>query len=185
MGRLEAAQLLVEAGARVNSKHKFSGSTALHFAAELGHTAVVELLCAHGGNPELATVAGSRPIHVASDMNQPAAVLTLLRDCKADAAAMLLGDTTPLYLAAQRGYLDVVNAILEHQRALASQLPTAEQDGARMDFAMPTIPQSSSLTIFADSGPQSLENFGFKAGNGATGAIISIYQLLLPSTKFL
>jgi hypothetical protein len=32
--------------------------------------------------------------------------------CKAELNALLLGDTTPLYLAAQKGYTDVVEVLL-------------------------------------------------------------------------
>ena len=45
MGQAEAAVALLEGGAAVDAAHPFGRSTALHFAAEMGHEDIVRALC--------------------------------------------------------------------------------------------------------------------------------------------
>jgi ankyrin repeat protein len=131
MGHIDIMTALLDAGANADAPHKFAKSTALHFAAEMGQPEAVQLLCARGANPEAAKIQGGRPLHVAADSNQSEVARVLVTHCKADPNALLLGDTTPLYLAAQKGFIDVVEALLEA--------------AADTEFVMPEGPVGSAI----------------------------------------
>lgn len=131
MGHLEIMAALLDAEANPDTPHKFAKSTALHFAAEMGQPEAVRLLCERGANPEAAKIQGGRPLHVAADSNQSEVAKVLVAVCKADPNALLLGDTTPLYLAAQKGFVAVVAALLEA--------------AADTEFVMPDGPVGSAL----------------------------------------
>lgn len=162
-GHEAVAAALLAGGADPRAAHPFAGTTALHFAAEMGRAGVIAALCAAGGRVDARTVAGGQPLHTAADTNQSVAVAALLAPvCGADPNALLNGDTTPLYLAAQRGLTGVV-------RALAAA-------GADLDYVMPRGKFKGSLVPFdddgADSGPIPEGAFysekNTKVGNGAT-----------------
>lgn len=115
MGHLAVVEALVASGATlVDAPHRFALCTALHFAAEMGHTKVVRTLCAAGADANARKTTGGTPVHTAADCNQSAAVRALLAPpCSGDASRLLNGDTTPLYLAAQRGFTQPVAALLD------------------------------------------------------------------------
>ncbi len=75
---------------------------------------VLRALCKAGASVRAQKSTGGLPLHTAADANQSAAVAVLLSDdCEGGAAtanALLMRDTTPLYLAAQRGFAGVVQA---------------------------------------------------------------------------
>lgn len=102
MGHVDVLEVLVKYGADVNAKHKFAGSTALHFASEMGQVKAISFLCRHGANVEAAKIQGGTPLHIAADSNQTDVARVLVSDCKAKTDSLLMGDTTPLYLAAQK-----------------------------------------------------------------------------------
>jgi len=161
-GHLRVVEALLEGGADPRAAHPFAGTTALHFAAEMGRAGVIAALCAAGARADARTVAGGQPLHTAADTNQSVSVAALLAPgCGADANALLNGDTTPLYLAAQRGLTAVV-------RALAAA-------GADLDYVMPRGKFKGSVVPFddgADSAPIPEGAFyaekNTKVGNGAT-----------------
>eukprot|EP00039_Didymoeca_costata_P014863 m.245744 g.245744 ORF g.245744 m.245744 type:complete len:854 (-) comp16109_c3_seq10:48-2609(-) len=136
MGHTEVMEMLIEHGANVNAQHKFAKSTALHFAAEMGQVEAVNVLCKHGADPESPKIQGGRPLHVAADSNQTEVAKILVKECKADLKALLLGDTTAMYLAAQKGFTGVVQVLLEA--------------GADSNFVMPTTPVGSAISLQAE-----------------------------------
>jgi ankyrin repeat protein len=138
--------LLSDGHADASRTHAFAGSTALHFAAEIGSRDTVAVICNASPHAHSArTSAGGQPLHTASDCNQSQVVPALIA-CGADVNSLLAGDTTPVYLAAQRGFSDVV-------KALAAA-------GADLDFAMPASPFSGGV---AD--PQSISHTGYAPVN--------------------
>ena len=80
LGNIDAIQLLVEAGADVNSVDEITGRTALHFAIELAGLGadVVELLIRSGGLLDVLDVNGLTPIHLAAmvESKEPLAAIT-------------------------------------------------------------------------------------------------------------
>ena len=107
MGHLDVMEVLMEAGADLNARHKFASSTPLHFAAEMGQSKAVRLLCSRGANVEAAKSHGGRALHIAADTDQAEVARVLLRECKADPNALLLGDTTPVRGFGGRGVVVV------------------------------------------------------------------------------
>lgn len=177
MGHLEVMRLLLEAGANADAAHKFAESTALHFAAEMGQIEACRLLCQSGANPQAKKIQGGTPLHVAADSNQSNIAEVLVKVCKADTEALLLGDTTPLYLAAQKGFTAVVRVLLVA--------------GTAANFVMPSTPMGSAAATAAnghklpedhDSDEDRMAAYfrgmhqkgsdpsapGFEVGNGAT-----------------
>eukprot|EP00966_Prymnesium_polylepis_P284074 6562449-Prymnesium_polylepis.1 len=95
-----------------------------HFAAEMGHGVIIEALCAAGADANAPKTTGGTPLHTAADCNQPRAISALLAaGCGARPSALLNKDTSPLYLAAQRGFVEACAALLD--------------GGADVNFAMP------------------------------------------------
>ena len=90
----------------------FGGTTALHFAAEVGRLEVMTELCRAGADVEAEKVTGGTALHTAADSNMTEAVTVLVEQCGAEINKLLNGDTTALYLAAQRGHTEVVVELL-------------------------------------------------------------------------
>ena len=63
MGHLLVMDVLIQHGAQVDARHKFAGSSAVHFAAEMGQTGAVKKLCAAGADVESEKTHGGRPLH--------------------------------------------------------------------------------------------------------------------------
>ena len=103
---------LLAGGAGPDSRHVFGGTTALHFAAEVGRLEVVGELCRAGADVEAEKVTGGTALHTAADANMTEAVRVLVEQCGAKVNKLLMGDTTALYLAAQRGHTEVVRELL-------------------------------------------------------------------------
>jgi len=162
MGHLEVARALLDGGAALDMAHGFAGTTALHFAAEMGRDKVLSLLCERGANVHIKTKAGGIPLHTAADTNQSASVQILLgHPCNSSTNHLLAGDSTPVYLAAQRGFTGVVTALVKA--------------GVDVDFAMPTGSFSGALVAPAGSSstgdPATVAFYSEKnteVGNGAT-----------------
>lgn len=170
LNNVGAIKVLCDKGnAQIDAKHPFAKTTPLHFAAEMGHSDAIKELCSRlpkGKVNEMRTVTGGTPLHTAADSNRPAAVRALLEYCNADVDALLNGDTTPLYLAAQRGFHEVI-------RVLANF-------GANLDFVMPRDSEFSKakstskyVVKLQDSAnhrsiPYDYLNKNTELGNGAT-----------------
>ncbi len=113
-GDVEAVRSLLASGADANTRPG-DGMTALHWAAELGHAAVAEVLLSAGAEVEAKTRIGAyTPLHLAGRGGHGPVARALL-DAGADPQAVTTNTgVTPLHLAAAAvDGAEVVTALLE------------------------------------------------------------------------
>lgn len=88
------------------------GRTALHFAAEYGHEAVISLLLREGASPSCRTTLGKTPIHFAAEYGHAAAIALILEtDCSSANAIDCSGVVATAYAARGR-HKQAVKALL-------------------------------------------------------------------------
>jgi len=140
----DIVQELLHGGANVRAIHPFASSTALHFAAEMGRVETAILLCRFSLNytesttplGRLQTRTGGTPLHTAADTNQSGIIKTLVNECGSLTTDLLNGDTQPLYMAAQRGFTDVVRELVTVGADINFVKPTGHFSGALIDLKM-------------------------------------------------
>ncbi len=111
----ETVRALVKQGADVNAAQG-DGMTALHWAAQNGDLAIVEVLLYAGANPGAATRVGAfTPLHLASRAGNAGAIRALV-GAGADVQAVTSsgGNVTPLLFAVSSGAPEAVTALIEH-----------------------------------------------------------------------
>lgn len=124
-GDVESGRALLAAGADVNGSRATDGLTPLMVAAAGGRAAFAVLLMEGGANPGLADRSGYTALHYAALDATGAALVKALLDRGAAANARTTRDTrdnttsgvsvkgaTPLFLAASRGHVETVRALL-------------------------------------------------------------------------
>jgi len=159
MGHNAVVEALVLGGAIIDRQHTFAGTTALHFAAEMGRVEVIQYLCAKGANVHLRTKAGGIALHTAADTNQSSAVSILLgAPCNSSTTMLLAGDTTPMYLAAQRGFTEVVEALAEGGVNVNFEMPSGKFKGEVMSVS--SIDSKTEMPYYEEKNTE--------IGNGAT-----------------
>jgi cytohesin len=100
-------------GAKVDTAY-YWGVTLLHYAAESGHTAVIEFLLKHRAYVDAATDGRGTPLHYAAFSGHMDAVKCLM-DHGASAGAVDTLDRTPLHLAVWSGHEDIVRFLVEYE----------------------------------------------------------------------
>ena len=111
-GGAEIAEILVYAGANLESRTRNGAHTPLHIASRGGHSAVIEVLLGASADLAVRTANGSTPLHFAAVSGVPSAAEMLLDhgaevDAREDAAGQ-----TPLIYAASSNYLEAVKVLL-------------------------------------------------------------------------
>jgi ankyrin repeat protein len=110
-GQREAAERIVDAGARVSALSANSlKNTPLHAATAGGHTDIALFLIGRGADVSVADSGGHTPLHIAAENGLVEVVRALLAR-GADPLAVDAEDKTPLSRAAARNRTDVVDAI--------------------------------------------------------------------------
>ena len=178
MGHLIVVGKLLKAGAEPDKSHPYAQTSSLHFASEMGNTQIISLLCQYGANPNSRKINGGTPLHVAADTNQSLAVRVLTQNCSSDTELLLAGDTTPLYLAAQRGFVDVVQALLE-------------VGNANPNYVMPKGSHKGELIVYENEKAKLYQEKNTEIGNGATalhaavenGHLLTVRMLLKNGAK--
>jgi uncharacterized protein len=115
-GQLEIVQFLLDQGIDVQALGQ-AKNTPLHYAVSSDKLALVQLLIARGAKVEARNKAGMRALHWAAELGN-LAILDLLLSHKAKVkikgnTSFIISQThSPLYLAAQKGHLELVRRLL-------------------------------------------------------------------------
>ncbi len=102
---LDVVTLLLDSGAKVNAA-KTDGTTPLHRSTELGNVIMVQNLLRAGADINARNQEGMTPLMVAKENVE---MVNILIHEHAALDVSNNGKCTALYLAAQRGYREVVN----------------------------------------------------------------------------
>ncbi|TKR72642.1 hypothetical protein L596_020059 [Steinernema carpocapsae] len=127
-GHIQLTYLLLKNKAFVNSKSK-TGEAPLHLAAQNGHVKVVNVLVQdHGASLEAITLDNQTALHFAARCGQLAVSQTLLA-LGANPNARDDKGQTPLHLAAENDYPDVVKLFLKMKQNNRAVLTAIDQNG--------------------------------------------------------
>ncbi|KAF1769981.1 hypothetical protein GCK72_001798 [Caenorhabditis remanei] len=127
-GHLSIVHLLLQHKAFVNSKSK-TGEAPLHLAAQNGHVKVVNVLVQdHGASLEAITLDNQTALHFAAKFGQLAVSQTLLA-LGANPNARDDKGQTPLHLAAENDFPDVVKLFLKMRNNNRSVLTAIDHNG--------------------------------------------------------
>jgi ankyrin repeat protein len=117
-GSVEGIELLLEAGADINDK-AVEVLPALHVAARLGHSGVVELLIARGADIEIKNN-GSTALHLAAQQGHTQ-VVSILLDSGVGIESRDHHDSTALDSAAYEGHIHVISLLLDRGADIESR----------------------------------------------------------------
>jgi ankyrin repeat protein len=121
---LEAVQLLLEQGAKINLQNHM-GETALHRASQHGYLNIIQLMLNHDANVDALDNEGSTPLHLAISEASLEAIQLLLNHGASITLRNGKGQTA-LHRASQRGHLDIIQLILNH----GADVDTPDNDGS-------------------------------------------------------
>ncbi|GFO37455.1 transient receptor potential cation channel subfamily a member 1-like protein [Plakobranchus ocellatus] len=115
LNKVEVVKFLVDRGARINRRDK-DNYTPLLLAATYGNVETVELLLEKGADYTVVDKYDKTAIFMASEENKLAVLQKLLSDFK---VKILIDesdcyDNSPLHIAAQQGFLDIVQCLLRN-----------------------------------------------------------------------
>jgi ankyrin repeat protein len=162
-GRVEAVQMMILAGAKVNARESWNGQSALHWAAAEGHGAVVEALIEGGADIRQRSNAGTTPFLFAvrkGDMRSVKAFLAAGSDVNEKRVDL----ATPLLVAVINGHEDLVDLLLEKGAD-----PNAE--GGSTDLSVQgSKARPIKITLKTPSYRDQLREVGTEGGNGANNS---------------
>ncbi|KAK7502989.1 hypothetical protein BaRGS_00005615 [Batillaria attramentaria] len=122
LNHVEVVKFLVDRGARINRRDK-DNYTPLLLAATYGHVETVELLLQKGADYTAVDKYDKTAIYLAAEENQKGVLEKLLSypQVKRLINVNEQYDNSPLHIASQQGYLDVVRCLLDHGADLDSK----------------------------------------------------------------
>lgn len=162
-GKVDAVNLLLVSGARVNARESWNGQTALHWAAAEGHGAVVEALIAGGADIRHPSNARSTPFMFAVRKGDMRSVKAFLA-AGADVNEKRVDLATPLLVAIINGHEDLVDLLLEKGAD-----PNAE--GGTTDLSVQgSRARPIRITLKTPSYREQLRDVGTEGGNGANNS---------------
>ena len=136
-------KLLTNSSLDLNAAETGTGRTALHYAAESGHSNIVTLLLAHGADSNLVDGGGRTPISLATEATESDCFLNLLRQ-GCDIGAKDLEGYTIIHHAAKNGNIAALIALKEHY-----EIPGAS--GCSKAVESPTTPLYAELDTVGEA----------------------------------
>ena len=162
-GSVEAVNMLLLAGAKVNARESWNGQTALHWAAAEGHGAVVEALIAGGADIHHPSNARTTPFMFAVRKGDMQSVKAFLA-AGTDVNEKRVDFATPLLVAILNGHEDLVDLLLEKGAD-----PNAE--GGSTDLSVQgSKARPIRITLKTPSYRDQLKDVGTEGGNGANNS---------------
>jgi ankyrin repeat protein len=149
-GQTATLKLLLEKGAHVDAKGA-QISTALHKAAEHNQEDGISFLLEQGADIEAATAGGWTPLLVAIERGNEAAVFILLeKGAKLNTSTYGRGGKSPLRLAAEGGYGEIVKLLIE-EGAGVDVLHAAAKSGTQ-HIAKLLLDQGADINLVNEEG---------------------------------
>ena len=105
-------ELLLAKGSDLEEKESDTQFTALHYAAAIGHIALVELLISHKADLNSRSRIGGTPLHLASQEGHLACLVKLLQ-AGADPLLPRHDGVLPIHKAADNNHPEVVKTLIE------------------------------------------------------------------------
>ncbi|XP_060942072.1 receptor-interacting serine/threonine-protein kinase 4 [Limanda limanda] len=129
-GHTSTSRLLIKHKADIHAPNAH-GHTPLHLASQQGHLATVKMLIEEGADPYRSTSALRTPCHLAAENGHCEVLRELLLHCPDGGALSDEQGLSPLHLAVQGGYSDIITMLLPQDcQDLVTEstvLPVAEQ----------------------------------------------------------
>ncbi len=123
-GNADAARILIEAGADLNTHARADGTTALHVAAQRGSVEVAAVLIEAGAETVSRDTAGGTPLHQAAG-NDRVGMAALLLDAGADFSARARTEgLTPLHAAAHSNASGIIELLARSGIDIDEKLPS-------------------------------------------------------------
>ncbi len=123
-GNVDAARILIEAGADLNTHARADGTTALHVAAQGGSVEVATLLIEAGAETEARDTDDGTPLHQAA-RNDRVGMAALLLDAGADISARARTEgLTPLHAAAHSNASGIIELLARSGVDIDEKLPS-------------------------------------------------------------
>ncbi|ETV90565.1 hypothetical protein H310_14690 [Aphanomyces invadans] len=124
-GSVRAIKALLDRGANLNASTK--NGTPLHIAVSEGHDKAVDALVEAGADVNTRNDHGITPLLLATLMRKPHVVTNLLRH-GADMQICIMPGVTPLHVAAETGFADVVSIMLDVRADETKQIANQRTD---------------------------------------------------------
>ena len=114
-GNLSVLQELVnKARIPIDCRDK-ENSTALLLACARGHYSCAEFLLSNGADPNARRITGASPLYFAASYHHTRIVELLLNKYKAIVDLSTFDGSTPLHVASERGFSDIVRLLIDNQ----------------------------------------------------------------------
>ena len=175
-------KLLVDSSLDLNAAENETGRTALHYAAENGHSNIVALLLVHGADSNVVDSDGRTPIFLATKATEPHCFLDLLRQ-GCDVNAKDLEGCTIVHQAAGNGNIAAL-------RALKERLEISDASGCSKAVEAPATPPYAELGIVGEAetiptGQNFLQALSSKTADGRTPLHLAVEKGSLDALRFL
>ena len=179
-GHVEIVKALIAArapGSDLDEIHPGSGYTPLHAALKKGHLEVAKFLVHAGADTKITSLSGSSVLHMASSSTKDVEFFRLLIDSTPPDYALAKDEdgTTPLHWAAQAGFKEAVNMLLDLEAD-----PLAQDDNSETPmFIAASNGHSHVLQRFLDMDIEFLPDLQNAAGGTVLHAAVEKCELPL------